>query len=94
MSNHQNPVFKFLKPLIIYTYSGKCIICKTKHSNLHVHHVDFDSSNNEVFNLVPLCSAHHKLVHKNSIRTINYLNDLLAHELTNIDKFCRSYFNL
>ncbi len=49
-----------------------CEICgakekKVKNSNLHVHHIDEDRDNNNLNNLMVLCSSCHKKVHMNLI---------------------------
>ena len=41
----------------------KCFLCGAKR-NLHVHHIDEDPTNNDPSNLVTLCEACHRLVHR------------------------------
>lgn len=43
-------------------HEKKCIICGEE-IFIEVHHVDGDRSNNNPFNLVPLCPTHHKYIH-------------------------------
>jgi hypothetical protein len=64
MRNHQNPIFKFIKPLVIFNFGGACCICKEVSSNNQVHHIDNNSANNDAFNFALLCVTHHRLVHK------------------------------
>lgn len=94
MANHQNPLFKFLKPLIIYAYHGECVLCRAPCSGLHVHHVNFDSSDNSALNLVPLCTSHHKFVHAHKVTQLVDLDYFDARILADLDNFCRSYFKL
>ncbi len=94
MSNHQDPVFKFLKPLIIYAYHGECILCRAPRSGLHVHHVDFNSSNNSALNLVPLCNKHHKFVHTHSVTRLHVLDYKNMIILSDLNDFIREYFNI
>jgi hypothetical protein len=94
MSNHQNPIFKFLKPLIIYAYHGECVLCRAPRSGLHVHHVNFNSSDNSALNLVPLCTGHHKFVHAHKVTQLHVLGQDDTAILHDLDKFCRSYFNI
>lgn len=43
-------------------HKKECIICKEE-KVVEVHHIDEDRSNNDIFNLVPLCPTHHKYWH-------------------------------
>ena len=43
-------------------HKKECIICKEE-KIVEVHHIDEDRSNNDIFNLVPLCPTHHKYWH-------------------------------
>jgi hypothetical protein len=94
MSNHQNKVFKFLKPLIIYAYHGECVICRAPRSELHVHHVNFDSSDNSALNLVPLCRSHHEFVHAHNVTSLVDLDYFDSRALADLDNFCQKHFNL
>ena len=46
----------FIKDL----YNKRCVICDSK-KNLHIHHSDFDPSNNEIDNLLLVCGWCHAL---------------------------------
>lgn len=65
MKTFSEKELNFLKPHILYTYEFKCCLCGKKSLSNHVHHADFDRSNNEPGNLVVVCKEHHKMVHKN-----------------------------
>lgn len=41
----------------------RCELCELSHRNLHVHHKDEDSQNNEPENLMTLCPSCHALTH-------------------------------
>lgn len=64
MANHQNEVYKFCRPIILFIDSCNCMVCEHQSKSNHVHHIDNDSSNNDPFNMIVLCGYHHKLVHK------------------------------
>ena len=40
-----------------------CSICSKSTTRLHVHHIDFNPTNNEESNLVTLCGSCHRLAH-------------------------------
>lgn len=43
-------------------HKKECVVCKEE-KIVEVHHIDEDRSNNDIFNLVPLCPTHHKYWH-------------------------------
>lgn len=46
----------------IHNRYKKCVKCGEEYKQLHVHHIDFDGSNNKESNLTLLCvSCHHKI---------------------------------
>ena len=46
----------------------KCVICCTKSRSNHVHHIDFNSKNDNFGNYTVLCPECHKLIHKINIK--------------------------
>jgi len=48
-----------LKDKIKKKFRGKCVICG-KETNIDIHHIDGDPTNNKEENLVPVCKIHHK----------------------------------
>ena len=49
-------------------YIKECSICGfSDEGALEVHHIDMDRKNNEIDNLIILCSNHHSLVHRSSL---------------------------
>ena len=54
---------KELKATILKKFNNKCIKCGSI-ENIHIHHKDGDSTNNEESNLIALCSICHNNTHK------------------------------
>lgn len=48
-----------------------CRICD-KDYDLHVHHIDYERTNNSYSNLVTLCSSCHRAVHLENYKPCNY----------------------
>jgi len=59
-----NQEFQKKKNVILFIFGYACQLCGVIGSNNHVHHIDRDNGNNDVFNLVPLCANCHKFTHK------------------------------
>lgn len=53
-----------LKPIILYIFDFKCVVCGVASYSNHVHHLDHNSRNNCPTNLVCVCPDCHKLLHK------------------------------
>ena len=49
--------------MILFIYDYKCQMCSYVGFELEVHHFDKNNQNDDVFNLVPLCTHCHKLAH-------------------------------
>jgi len=70
MNNYQNNrkrynrVFFFLRPLIRWVYDFRCVVCDDLSFAHDVHHVDKNHTNNEAYNLVPVCRECHNKIHK------------------------------
>jgi len=56
--SHIAPVVRFLDN---YT----CVLCRQRMAGLHVHHVDKDTTNNNLTNLVSLCPKCHRKAENN-----------------------------
>ncbi|WP_456327960.1 hypothetical protein [Archaeoglobus sp.] len=78
----------------------KCVICG-KNKDLHIHHLDWDPTNNSVDNLITLCSDCHKFVHRFKITPpahysldskINYLRRSVYYLKKQIELLKSSYF--
>ena len=65
---NNNKVFNRIKHNIVFIWNYECQICCIRSVNLHVHHIDKNHSNNDVFNLLPLCPSCHRTVHKLGIK--------------------------
>jgi hypothetical protein len=63
-SGLKNPAFSGNSyQTICYYYNRKqCVVCEEEHV-VDVHHLDENSSNNDVNNLIPLCPTHHRYMH-------------------------------
>jgi 5-methylcytosine-specific restriction endonuclease McrA len=59
-----NQEFQKKKNVILFIFGYACQLCGLIDCKNHVHHIDRDNGNNDVFNLVPLCPDCHKLAHK------------------------------
>jgi len=62
LDEHSAKSFRAAKPMIIQRDGGECVVCAAK-SQLHVHHIDMNASNNRWVNLVTLCSKCHMELH-------------------------------
>lgn len=59
----------FLKVL----YNNNCPLCNTKQNIIEVHHNDNNPYNNNLINLIPICSKCHLFIHKKSLTIDNIL---------------------
>ena len=69
------------KEVILFIYDYACQSCGLISTSNHVHHIDSNPQNNDVFNLCPLCSDCHKLVHKLHIVLLPQLDPLKKGQL-------------
>jgi 5-methylcytosine-specific restriction endonuclease McrA len=60
--------FRTARPYILFLHDFKCVLCKIESTSNHVHHIDFDSNNDDFDNFAILCQSCHKLVHVTGIR--------------------------
>jgi len=58
-----NTEFQKIKNVILYIHSYECFMCNFVSTKNHVHHIDRNHSNNDPFNLIPLCPDCHKKIH-------------------------------
>lgn len=63
--NHNQKKFIICKSIILLFSDCSCHVCGHVSILNHVHHIDKNSDNNDLFNLVCLCSECHKNAHKN-----------------------------
>lgn len=57
-----------IAPIIRLHFDFRCAFCNTPHASLHVHHVDADTGNNKLSNLVALCPRCHRKAEMKQIR--------------------------
>lgn len=57
-----NKKWKINREIVLERDKYKCVICSNK-KKIHVHHVDKDRLNNEIYNLLTLCAKCHMKIH-------------------------------
>lgn len=65
--NHQDKEYLIMRGVVIWLYDYKCGLCQKKPKKIEVHHINKNSSDNRIENLMPLCKPCHKLAHKMNI---------------------------
>jgi len=60
-----NYIFNKIKPVVLFIFSYKCVLCKSFSYSNHIHHIDKNHYNNNPFNLTCLCESCHILIHSN-----------------------------
>ncbi len=77
VSNHKFKGGKYTayRAICFRAFPYKCAICEEANV-VEVHHLDKNSLNNELWNLIPLCPTHHKYMHRKK------LQPLIADKLT------------
>ena len=83
-----NQEFQKKKNVILFIFGYSCQLCGLVDKNNHVHHLDENNGNNDVYNLIPLCLECHKLTHKVHIKFIIDYSASLHDQL----KFLASHF--
>lgn len=87
--NHQTAIYRFLRMNILAIFDCKCYVCNSVNISNHVHHLDQNSVNNEVSNLLVLCDEHHKFLHKNKlILSVNHGPEINK-KLTDLNKLVK-----
>ena len=61
--NHHSVQFRQMRSICLWLHPPFCCHCKIVKESLHVHHLDHNSANNALVNLLPLCNNCHDLVH-------------------------------
>lgn len=82
-----NAVFQKKKNIILFIYGYACQLCGLIDISNHVHHIDKNHANNDSYNLVPLCSQCHKLVHKNLFIAFRDPDENISHSLQKLNRF-------
>ena len=85
--------YQFLRPIIIFLYNFKCVVCNGNPDNFEVHHKDGDALNNDPFNLFPLCKACHKGAHSGKFKYSLKVPNWIVLDLSRVKAFVRrSYY--
>ena len=71
--NHYPPEFFEKRKEVILKYDGKCFICNKNAKS--VHHIDYNTENNNIKNLVLLCSSCHAKTNNHREEWIKFFND-------------------
>ena len=83
--NKEQLSFASLRSVILFIYDFKCSWCKFQSISNHVHHIDNNHSNNDAFNLVPLCKLCHISAHRLNILFIVKPNENQKDELKKLN---------
>lgn len=67
--------FRTARPYILFLHDFKCVLCKIESTSNHVHHIDFNSNNDNFENFAILCQSCHELVHKTCIKLNTQLDN-------------------
>jgi len=62
--NHNHPHFKHLREVVLWLHDYKCFVTDKYHPNLEVHHIDKNSANHSLLNLIPVTPEIHKYLSK------------------------------
>jgi hypothetical protein len=77
---------KSLKQFIKEDYKYTCQICKIETQILDIHHIDYNKSNNDISNLIPLCKKCHGLTNFNRDKWRNTLTEIVKNDKIKINK--------
>lgn len=61
---HNTKEFRSRRFIVLFVYDDKCFFDTSHAKATHVHHLDHINTNNSYLNLIPLCPACHRLIHK------------------------------
>ena len=92
--NHQDPEFRHLREVVLWAHDYTCYICKKQFLVLEVHHLDKQSTNHSLMNLVPACKPCH--IYLGRISKLKYLskNDIRQILMNKIQKYYVTVFEL
>jgi len=79
------------KYVLQWLYKGKCFFVNCPNNANHTHHYDKNSTNNSIFNLMPVCERCHGLLHQASGFNINLQKNHLAKLLQMVTEFLTKY---
>ena len=61
--NHQNRQFRKAKEVALWLHNENCSLYNCSNPADAVYHIDKNSTNNKLWNLLPVCNEHHKILH-------------------------------
>ena len=64
MARKRSYRFRKTREVVLFIYEYRCQLCGSKSFENHVHHLNGNADDNDVYNLTVLCQYHHKLVHR------------------------------
>ncbi len=86
-----NKKFSEMKPIIKFLYNYRCYLCSKGCISLDVHHIDCDHTNNDAFNLLPLCKGCHKVVHLSAQRYTLGHNSTRHNSLVKLNEISKNW---
>lgn len=89
MKNHHTKEFRLMRSVVLWLYDFRCGFSNCKHKATDVHHIDKDSSNHNIINLVPLCSQHHRIAHISKMQFIHTKKHIIVLLLGKIVTFSK-----
>lgn len=82
-----NAKFQKIKNVILWIHSYECFICGYVSISNHVHHIDKNPTNNNAFNLLPLCPDCHKNIHTMVAIKVHFEDENIINELLRLNSF-------
>lgn len=71
--NHQTRQYRHAKEVALWLHNHNCALFNCPASADAVHHINKNSTDNKLSNLLPLCNEHHKILHLAQAKP-NYTN--------------------
>lgn len=65
-NKYNNSEFRQNKGVVLWLSNNECMLMDCFNTAKEVHHIDKNVQNNEITNLIPLCTSCHKFAHKGS----------------------------
>lgn len=84
--------FRRFAPIVMHIYDYQCVICTQNRKHLEVHHIDKNSKNDSVFNLVPVCLSCHSALHTWLNADFTQIQKRYSKELKKLENFRRLHY--
>lgn len=84
--NYSSLEYKLIRVIIMLEMNFMCYICQTKKISNELHHVNKNSNDNSINNLVVLCRKCHLITHKNNLNLVYKIENEIVLKLENIRK--------